>query len=182
MASTIGWILWTVVALNALFFLVTSLTAGDPGGRWLFRLQALLWLVGLAVTAILPVSKLHLLWIYPLGAVAPFAIIQRRMDKGMAEMVKRHLEEESGDEVWTGSEMRRLFKPYDVLRPRQFAKDIDSPEFSGWWVASETGVGKLSVTRRADNVKGTLLYKDRPRFYFSWSPDEYAADEEASPP
>lgn len=180
MASTIGWILWALVAINALFFLITSLAAGgDPGGRWLFRLQALLWLVGLAATLLLPISKLHLLWIYPLGWFVPFAIIQRRLDDGMAEIVKRHLEEESGDTVWTASEMRRLFKPYDVVRPREFAESINSLGFSGWWVASETGVGKLSVTRRADKVKGTLLYKDRPRFYFSWSPDEYEADETA---
>jgi hypothetical protein len=171
MISTIGWILWAVVALNALFFLVISLSPGDPGGRWLFRLQALLWLVGLALTVVLPISRLHLLWIYPFGAMAPYAIIQRRMDKGVAEMMKRHLEEESGGEVWTRREMRRLFKPDDVYPPRQFAQNIDSPEFSGWWVAGEPGVGQLSAVRRADNVKGTMLYKDSPRFYFSWSPD-----------
>ena len=178
MTTAIGWILWALVGLGALIGLLISLSPGDPGGRWVFRVQALTWLVGVVVTAALPISKFHLIWIFPLGAVAPYAIInwrmQRRMDLGIgpfATAIKHHLEEESGGEVWTWPEMRRLFKVYESTSPCDFAARINHPEFEGWWLTKEPEVGEVKVIRRADKLKGTLYFKDSPRFYFSWIPD-----------
>ena len=37
---------------------------GDSGGRREFRLKALIWLVGVILTATLPISKFHIVWIY----------------------------------------------------------------------------------------------------------------------
>src|SRR5580692_4935714 len=108
MISTIAWILWVLVALNALCWLVISLVRGDPGGRWLFRVQGLTWLVGVVATGAFHISKFHLVWIFPLGAMAPFAVmnsrLQRQSDMGTspaALLIKRHLEEQSGGEVWS---------------------------------------------------------------------------------
>ncbi|MGD0016001.1 MAG: hypothetical protein ABSC38_00555 [Verrucomicrobiia bacterium] len=180
MISTIAWILWAIVGLNALLFLIISIlpTGGDPGGRWVFRVQGLIWLVGLILTATLPFSKFHLLWIYPLGAIIPYAIMQWRMQQQLdmgtspvALLMRRHLEEQSGGEVWSWPEMLRVFKVYEVTSPREYAKIIQTSEFAGWWVAQEPGVGTVKVIRRADKVKGTLHYKDSPRFYFCWNPD-----------
>lgn len=173
MISLIGWILWGIVGVNAVVFLITSILPGgrDAGGRKVFRLQALIWLVGVILTAVLPISMFHLVWIYAVGAIAPYYIMGWRIDKGMAEMVRRHLEQESGGEVWSWSQMRRLYRVHEVVSPQEFAKNIDSPEFVGWWVAGESGIGEVKVSRRADNKKGTLLFKDKPRLYFGWTPD-----------
>ena len=178
MITAIGWILWALAALNALCWLVISLASGDPGGRWLYRVQALIWLVGCAVTWTLPISKLHILWIYPLGAMAPYAIMQWRMQRQMdtgtspfALYVKGHLEVQSGGEVWSWPEMRRVFKVYEATSPKEWAKQISGPELAGWWLTKEPGVGVVKVIRRVDKVRGTLYYKDRPRFYFGWRPD-----------
>ena len=178
MITTIGWTVWVLVALNALCWLVVSLVRGDPGGRWLYRMQALIWLIGVVVTAALPVSKFHLLWVFLVGAIAPFAIMQWRMQRQMdmgtspvAVLVRRHLEEQSGGEVWSWPQMLRVFKVYEVTSPHDFAERISGSEFAGWWVAEEPGVGEVKAIRRADKVKGTLLFKDSPRFYFSWSSD-----------
>ena len=169
--SSFAWILWAIVALNALSWLVISLLPGDPGGRWLFRVQGLIWLLGVVVTATLPISKFHLIWIYPLGAMTPYAIMRwrsRQGDKVMAEIIRRHLEEQSGGEVWSWREMLRVFKVYESTLPREFAKRVNG--LDGWWVAQEPGVGEVKVIRRADKVKGTLFFKDSPRFYFCWNP------------
>jgi hypothetical protein len=174
MISMIAWILWGIVGVIALFSLITSISCPDPGARKVWGLQALIWLAGLILTATLPISKFHLLWIVPLGAIIPFAIIQwrlRPLDKKMAEIIRQHLEEKSGGEVWSSAEMRRVFKVYESTSPIEYAKIIQSPEFAGWWVAEEPGVGTVKVIRRADKVKGTLFFKDSPRLYFSWNPD-----------
>ena len=178
MTTAIGWILWALVALNALCWLVISFVPGDPGGRLLYRVQGLIWLVGGVATVTLPVSKFHLVWIYPLGAIAPFAIMQWRIKRQLemvtspfALMIRRHLEEQSGGEVWSWTEMRRVFKVYEGTSPQEFAKRINDPEFDGWWVAKEPEVGEVKAIRREDKVKGTLFYKNSPRFYFSWRPD-----------
>jgi len=94
-----------------------------------------------------------------------------------AEIIRRHLEEQSGEEVWSWPEMLRVFKVDrrgGSTSPREYAEIISGPEFAGWWVAQEPGVGEIKVIRRADNVKGALLFKDSPRFYFCWSPDNAA--------
>ena len=178
MITAIAWILWVLVALNALCWLVVSLVRGDPGGRWLFRVQGLIWLVGVVVTAALPISKFHLVWIFPLGAIAPFAIMQWRMQRQMdmgtssvALLVRRHLEEQSGGEVWSWPEMLRVFKVYEVTSPREYAEIFQSSEFARRWVTKEPEVGAVRVIRRADKLKGTLLFIDSPRFYFGWNPD-----------
>lgn len=89
-----------------------------------------------------------------------------------AESVRRHLQNESDGQVWSYSEMQRLFRVYAVERPKgYYAEVLQYPEFRDWWVAGETGIGQVKVIRRADKAKGTLLFKDYPRFYFSWSSD-----------
>ncbi len=175
---SVPWILWGFVVLNALCWLVVSLTPGDPGGRWLYRIQGLIWLIGCTVTTVLPISKLHVLWIYPLGAITPYAImrwrIQRQADMGTsasALIIRRHLAEESGGEVWNWPEMLRVFKVHGITSPKEFAKRIEGPEFSGWWIANEPGVGEVKVIRRVDKAKGALYFKDSPRFYFGWHQD-----------
>lgn len=67
--------------------------------------------------------------------------------------------------------MLRVFKVCEVTSPHEFEKRVSGSEFAGSWVAREPGVGEVRVIRRADKVKGTLLFKDSPRFYFCWSPD-----------
>jgi hypothetical protein len=178
MISTIAWILWVLVALNALCWLVISLVRGDPGGRWLFRVQGLIWLVGVVTTAALHISKFHLVWIFPLGAMAPFAVMnwrmQRQSDTGTspaALLIRRHLEEQSGGEVWSWPEMLRVFKVYESTSPREYAEVFQSSEFARRWVTEQPQVGEVKVVRRSDNVKGTLLFIQDPRFYFFWSPD-----------
>ncbi len=44
-------------------------------------MQALTWLVGVVVTAALPISKFHLIWIFPLAAIGPYAIINWRTQR-----------------------------------------------------------------------------------------------------
>jgi hypothetical protein len=182
MITVIGLVLWGLIALAALVTLLTSLLPGDPGGRWVFRVQGFIWLIGIVVTATLPFSKFHLLWIFPLGAVAPFAIMRRRFDKGMARLTRPDLEKTYG-EVLTHAEMRRLYKGYDVQSPRQFAgiaqrrlanaKSNNMTAWIGVWAAAaeDPDIGEVSVIRRTDNVKGWLLFKEHPRFYFCWRPD-----------
>ena len=176
MFTTIAWILWSLVALNALYWLAISFTSGDPGARWLYRIQGLIWLIGIILTAYLPISKFHLIWIFALGGIAPSAImnwrLQRQMDMGtspVALAVKKRLEEQSGGEVWSWPEMLRVFEPFESTSPRDFAKRVKG--LDGWWVAKEPGVGDVKVIRRVDKVKGTLFYKDSPRFYFCWNPE-----------
>jgi hypothetical protein len=174
----------TKTGISSFFFtflshitLEASLVRGDSGGHWLFRVQGLIWLVGVIVTAALPISKLHLVWIFPLGAIAPFAIMRWRMQRQMdmatssvALLVRRHLEEQSGGEVWSWPEMLRVFKVYQVTSPREYAEIFQSSEFAKRWVTKEPEVGAVRVVRRADNLKGTLLFIDSPRFYFGWNP------------
>jgi hypothetical protein len=181
MLLTLAWILWVLVALNALWWLVISLVRGDPGGRWLFRVQGLLWLVGLVVTATLHISKFHLLWIFPFGAMAPFVVMnwrmQRQSDVGTsptALLIRRHLEEQSGGEVWSWPEMLRVFKVYEYTSPLEYSKIFQSSEFARRWVTEKPEVGEVKVIRRSDNLKGTLLFIHDPRFYFFWSPDSGA--------
>jgi hypothetical protein len=178
MISVIAWILWALIALNALFWLIISVGRGDPGGRWLYRMQGLIWLAGVLVTITLPISKFHLIWIFPLGGMVPFAIMkwrmQRQMDMGtspVALQVRQHLQEQSGGEVWNWPEMLRLFKVSESTSPRAYAEIFQSSEFAKRWVTQEPQVGEVKVIRRADKVKGTLLFIDSPRFYFNWSPD-----------
>ena len=71
--------------------------------------------------------------------------------------------------------MLRVFKVYEVTSPREFAERISGSEFTDWWIAQERGVGEAKVIRRADKIKGTLFFKDSPRFYFGWSPDDAAS-------
>jgi len=85
MITVVAWILWGLVALNTLCWLVASVVRGDPGGRWLYRVQGLIWLVGLVVTATVSISKFHLLWIYPLGAMVPYAIMQARLQQRLGK-------------------------------------------------------------------------------------------------
>ena len=141
-----------------------------------------MWLGGVIVTAILPFSKFHLLWIFPIGAVAPYAIMQRRFDKGIAGLIRPQLEKTYGD-VLTHAEMRRLYKVYEVQTPKQFvgvaerrlanAKLNDITQWIDVWsaAAQDPDIGEVSVIRRTDKVRGWLLFKDQPRFYFSWRPD-----------
>ena len=167
-----------ILALNASLWLVISAQPGDPGGRKLYRTQGLIWLAGVVVTFLCPISKFHLLWVYPLGAFAPYAImhwrLQRTMDLGtspMAMLVKQHLEQRSGGQVWNWPEMLRTFKVSGSIEPDRYASIIKASEAAQSWVAQEPGVGQVAVIRRADKVKGTLLFIDQPRFYFCWRPD-----------
>lgn len=178
MISVLSWLLWTIVALNAISWLVISLAPGDPGGRWLYRVQGLIWLLGVIATATFRLSKFHLLWVYPLGALVPYALmnlqIQRelnRVDAPIALAIRRHLEEHSGGVVWSRPEMQSVFKAGKSMSPLQYAKTFRASEVAGWWVTKEPTVGQVQVVRRADGVKGTLLFNDRPRFYFCWKPD-----------
>lgn len=178
MMTAISWILWVIVALNACCWLLISFGQGDPGGRWTYRVQGAIWLLGVVVTAMLPVSKFHLVWVYVVGAMVPYAVMHSRTNRALygstsplALIMKKHLEEESGGEVWNLPEMRRSFRVYESTPPDEFARTLQSGEFSCWWVAKEPCVGKVRVIRRADQVKGSLLFKDRPRFYFNWTPD-----------
>lgn len=178
MMSMIEWVLWSIVCLSAIVFLIfPGLARGYVGGPGLFRVHAMIWIVGLILTVALPISKFHLLWIYPLGWIIPYIIFQVRSNLGkeqmVAETVRRHLEEQSGEEVWSYSEMRQGFRIYELQSPRKYFTDVlQYPEFEGWWVAHEPGIGQVKVVRRVDNVKGTLLFKDSPWFYFNWSPDD----------
>jgi hypothetical protein len=70
----IGWILW---GLAALYFVVVlpafwTQTAGQT--RLEVGTQMVLVLAGLVVTAVLGVSKFHLLWIFPIAYVASGAV------------------------------------------------------------------------------------------------------------
>jgi hypothetical protein len=184
MITTIGWIVWGIVAVIAVFYLlqyVLFCTAArahgsrDGGGHQFFGLPALILSIGLLLTALGPISKFHLLWFAPFGTFVPFFIVQWRLHQSsgpLAQMIKRHLEEESGGEVWDLPEMRRLFKVYDAESPREFAETVSGPSFEFWWIAKEPGVGLVKVIRRADKIKGTLFFKDNPRFYFGWRPDD----------
>ena len=190
--AAIAWIVWGIVAVLALhlilqFILFRTTThiqsSCDRGGDHFFGLSALILLTALLLTAVLPISKFHLLWSAPLGMLSPFFRMEwhrLRSSGPVAQMMKHHLEEESGGEVWSFWEMRRLFKVYEVESPTQFAETVSGPNFEFWWIAKEPGVGVVRVIRRADEVKGHLFFKDDPRFYFGWSADDKAAEDETA--
>ena len=184
MITTIAWIVWGVVALIAIFNILQCIlfsasahahSSYDRGGSLLFGFPTLILSTGLILTVVFPISKFHLLWFAPLGMLAPIFRMewQRLRSSGpIAQMMKRHLEEESGGEVWNFWEMRRLFKVYEVESPSEFAEGVSGPSFEFWWIAKEPGVGFVKVIRRSDKAKGRLFFKDDPRFYFGWAPDD----------
>lgn len=86
MLTVLGWILWSLVAANTAVWYVGSFQGRDPGGRWLYRVQATVWLFGLIATTVFSFSKFHLLWVYPLGAMLPYAIMNARIKMRMKEL------------------------------------------------------------------------------------------------
>jgi len=113
------------------------------------------------------------IWRAPPERIIACSHLQRGLDAGtsaIALAIRRHLEEESGGQVWSWPEMLHDFKVYDSTPPDEFGKRIG--DLSGWWVAQEPGVGEVRVIRKVDKAKGTLLFKDNPRFYFCWHPEK----------
>src|SRR5579872_1077894 len=87
MLGVIGWILWGLVALYIIAVLLPDFVAGGPDlrgesvrrGRLLVGTQGLVMLAGLVITATLPVSKYHLLWVVPVAFyLVPFTPVSPR--------------------------------------------------------------------------------------------------------
>ena len=80
--TNLGWILWGLTAVVTL-----SMMSGPlyPGFANITRTQVRVLIVGLWVTLLFPVSKLHLLWVLPLACVALKIVLTlqaaRRIDK-----------------------------------------------------------------------------------------------------
>jgi ABC-type uncharacterized transport system permease subunit len=71
----LGWLVWVFAALVALFLL-----SGSANGavRFVMRTQATVLIIGLVATAFFPVSKFHLLWVFPLAFIVPMLILNNR--------------------------------------------------------------------------------------------------------
>ena len=75
----VGWVFWSLVAVFALAFLLNG--NRDGGVRYMMRTQGIVLVIGLAATALLPVSKLHLLWVIPIAFVTPMFLMSARAFK-----------------------------------------------------------------------------------------------------
>jgi hypothetical protein len=82
----LGWIVWCLVAVVALFLMSGS---SYPGVGYIMRIQGFVLVIGLVVTLLTPVSKLHLLWVVPLAFVAPKFVVQNRANRIVDESNRR---------------------------------------------------------------------------------------------
>jgi hypothetical protein len=80
MFSTIaGWTLWGLLALLSVGCVLSG--NRDLGVRFMMRAQGFVLALGLAATAVLPISKFHLLWILPVSFVTPMFYMFGRMER-----------------------------------------------------------------------------------------------------
>jgi len=63
--AIIEWIVWAIACVFFLSFILASLSQRDPGLRGHHMRHSLLIFIGLLITIITPLSKLHLLWWVP---------------------------------------------------------------------------------------------------------------------
>src|SRR5687768_5303516 len=78
-----GWILWGLIALLSIGLLFSG--NRDSGMRFMLRTQGLVLAIGLAITLAFPISKFHLLWIFPVAFVTPMVILQFRVANAMRD-------------------------------------------------------------------------------------------------
>ena len=102
---------WTPASVRPIGFV-----GRNADGRWLYRLQGLIWL-GCCGNGYASAFKIPTDLDLSAGRFAPYAIMQwrmqRQLDMGTAPValaLRRHLEEQSGGEVWSWPEMLRVFK------------------------------------------------------------------------
>lgn len=60
------WLIWAITCATLLSFILAALSAFDPELRGYLWRQCLLLSVGLVITNLTPISKLHLLWWIPI--------------------------------------------------------------------------------------------------------------------
>jgi hypothetical protein len=77
-----GWTLWCFVALLSMGMILNS--DRDGGVRFLMRTNGVVLAVGLAATALLPVSRFHLLWFVPVSPVIPMFVMSYRMNRALS--------------------------------------------------------------------------------------------------
>ena len=97
----VGWILWSLTALVALSHLL--LPTADGGVREVKAWIGTLLLVSCLVTAFAPLSKLHLLWMFPACILVP-VIVLRLVLGGRTVRFNRAVEESRR----TGGDLREI--------------------------------------------------------------------------
>src|SRR5262245_50750810 len=108
MITVLGWILWGALAMLSLGCLLNG--NPDGGARSMMRTQGFILAMGLAATAMLPISKFHLLWVVPIAIAAPVWLMGMRFKR--AEKRFTQLMEESN----------RTGIPIEDLLNREMAK------------------------------------------------------------
>ena len=74
-----GWIIWGLVALIALGCILSA--NRDLGVRFMMRVQGVVLALGVVATAVFPVSKFHLLWVFPVAFIIPMIIMSARVGR-----------------------------------------------------------------------------------------------------
>jgi hypothetical protein len=166
-----GWLLWGLIAL----FSVGLLFSGnrDGGVRFMSRTQGLLLALGLVATVAFPISKFHLLWIFPVAFVTPMVIMQVRVANGMrhasSTTSQERVHEDAAQSESLESLQEKLAKakrnlelletPETIFAFGQICYDGDEvpqnySEAAGWWkIAAEQG-----HTKAAHNLG--LMYEE----------------------
>lgn len=83
-----GWILWCIVALISLCFIVHY--DKDNCVRYMMRMNGVALAIGLVMTALLPISKFHLLWVVPLSPVLTMLAMQHRINRARSRALTRN--------------------------------------------------------------------------------------------
>jgi len=94
--AIIEWVIWAIACVFLLSFLLAALSQRDPGMRSHHMRYCLLLVPGLLITAITPVSKLHLLWWVPvaffLNMMLSNTLLSLRLKRGLPNSEKRQCE------------------------------------------------------------------------------------------
>ena len=96
--AIIEWVIWAIACVVMLSFFLAALFQRDPVMRSYHMRNCLLLVIGLLVTVITPISKLHLLWWVPvtlfLNPLLSNMLLSLRLKRGLSNLEKRRYESE----------------------------------------------------------------------------------------
>lgn len=88
-----GWVIWAIACVVLFSFILAALSTHDTGLRRHHYQHCLLLTIGLIITILIPISKLHLLWWVPitfaLNMLLSSTIISLRLKRGMRNFEKQ---------------------------------------------------------------------------------------------
>lgn len=134
MITIAGWVLWGIFAVHEVVTLPDAFKPVKPlenTTRWGFVLQTALGAISLVTTALLPISKLNLIWMYPVIIFSPriaakvgmslFPILFPKKWAAdyagkAAEEMRAELEATYGS-IWTLPEIKQSYILLDIVRP-----------------------------------------------------------------